>query len=81
VEEVHEDKVIRHEGTCNERVREVVDWHCKVVDVKLLVDVKFVGFNFLLCSERLSKRSKLENSIIDVRDRKLVTPCILLYLL
>jgi len=73
VEEVHEDKVICNEGTGNERVWEVVDRHCEVVDIKFLVYVKFVGFNFLLCSKSLSKSSKLENSIINIGDRKLVT--------
>jgi hypothetical protein len=80
VEEVHKDKLIRHEGACNERVRKVVYRHCVVVYVKLLVYVKFVSFDFLFCSEILSKGSKLKNSIIDVRDGKLVTHSILLYL-
>ena len=81
MKEVTEDIFLIKKCASNKGIWEQIDRYCMIIDSKLWIDVKLFFLNFLLCSAFSSKCSKLEVSIIDVRDGKVITYIILFYFL
>lgn len=80
VEQLYKDNIITAEAAVDERVREVVNGHCRLIKPsKQFVHVNFLICYFLFSSVRLSEYPKSKFTIVVVRNCEQVTSRVLLY--
>ena len=70
MEQIDEEHMVSHKDTGNERIWEVINWHCVIVKFQSIIDVELIFLDLLLGPFLFSKGSELENSIIEVSDCK-----------
>ena len=70
MEQIDEEHMVSHKDTGNERIWEVINWHCVIVKFQSIIDVELIFLDLLLGPFLFSKGSQLENSVIEVSDCK-----------
>lgn len=70
MEQIDEEHMVSHKDTGNERIWEVINWHCVIVKFQSIIDIELVILDLLRGPFLFSKGSELKNSVIEVSDCK-----------
>lgn len=68
MEKVDVEHMVADKDTGNERIWEVINWHCMIVKFQGFIDVELIFSNLLISPFIFSKGSQLENSVIEISD-------------
>lgn len=71
MEQVDKDEIVVDPGARNIGVWEVLDWHCVVVKLQGLVDIKLILLDFFFTPVLGSKCPDIEDTVVHVHNGKL----------